>query len=131
MIRYTNYGRPLSTGISGFFILAYLWVFLGGPAHHLAHIEQEEVCEEPDNACHLKLNHSDELNGCDHEFHFTQEGFSCDLCVLFQSKSESTEASTGYSITIFWIANDQQAITPSAYYTEESLEDSRGPPLNS
>ena len=109
-----------------------MWVFLGGPLHELLHIQQEEeICLEAENACHLTTVHSDKINGCDHEFHLTQESNKCDLQALFQNTPEAEEITTLCSNDLFCSAHWQTINTTPAYSSDYTLRYTRGPPVNS
>lgn len=126
-----KYQKRLYSLFSGLFILAYLWVFLGGPIHQLAHLQKEQVCNDEENSCHLKVVHSDFVNGCEHDFHFTKYQLSCEICALFQSAFDSDHFNQDITVAVLNTNTDL-----SDFYLENTRDrivcfDSRGPPLNS
>ena len=112
-------------------MVAYLWVFLGGPIHQLAHIQKEQICDEEESACHLTVVHSDSVNGCEHEYHFAKYQVSCDLCALFQGAFDSDLFNQGKTTLAFKNNADHPEHYPGRYLARVSSFDSRGPPMNS
>ena len=86
MIRSATIKRRIQTAPAAFFMLAYIFALIGNPIHLLHHADGEEICFEADNACHLKLVHADNVNGCDHESHFIEDNnLQCELCAIASS----------------------------------------------
>lgn len=118
-------------GLSLVLLIIYLSVLFLNPFHDLIHESAaEEICYD-ENPCHLRLVHHDQKNGCDHKFHLSAEGISCDFCALVKIKP--TTSADRWTPIIF---PDNRTSWSISYNSE--LYDSfttgifdRGPPFNS
>jgi len=108
----------------------YLWLILGVPIHLIVHQQVlEEVCLEPDNACHLTLVHADLENGCEHDSHYKQEVRSCEICVLLQTVNVQYLVKNKEVVPSFKISHDTKLLTTTLAFIYRSLPEYRGPPL--
>lgn len=111
-------------------LIGYLWLILGVPMHQAVHQPTaEEVCLEPDNACHLTLVHFDIENGCEHDSHFKQEVRSCELCVLLQTVNVQYLSKDKHVVPPFKISHETKTLSVTLVFIYLGLPEYRGPPL--
>ena len=121
--------KRIQTAMAAFFMVTYVFALIGNPMHVLNHADEEEICLEPDNACHLKLVHADNVNGCDHESHFIEDNsFQCELCAIASSSKPAL-------LSVKNISPKLETKRQALYQYDDSLldqslrsEKSRGPP---
>lgn len=132
MNRYPRFKTNALTGLSLLFLLIYVSGIFVYPVHSISHLPQEEeVCYQEDDACHLRLVHHDTEKGCDHESHFTQEVASCDICPLVQTKNEKEFIIWSFTqpdLSLQIDFSEIQVVLPELALQNIST---RGPPQNS
>ena len=111
------------------FLVTYVMAFFVFPFHSLRHLQpEEELCYEADNACHLRLVHHDLENGCDHDFHYTNDAPVCEICPLLQHQSEKELFSKQFETPTFSETEELSLdlLIPVDYYFQQIFN--RGPP---
>ena len=132
MIRNVTIRKRLKIATAMFFMATYILALLGEPVHLITHLEEQQVCTDIENACHIKLVHSDIENGCDHDAHFIEDNnFQCELCALnSSSKVASLDAKTSdktLKTSLSHLVGYTNSLCSKTIYADSN----RGPPANS
>ena len=130
MLGYFKKGSKIYKGSALLFLTVYVLVLFFSPIHSLKHNQpQEDICYEEDNLCHLRLVHHDLENGCDHDFHITDDIPVCEICALLQHQSLKDLVSWEVDTPIFEAQIGNVEIGFSPYFTIPQPNLSRGPPV--